>query len=174
MKSISIINAKDLSNDWFTLNAGKAAGELGIHVEYEKDKITLTLTENNKMLNIVNVTEDETTITMKTSTGGSFVIRKNLQKFSTDLDGAVKGTKNRIVLKGTEGAKPSVELSYVKEKREDDKAVKETSEKDNETENKENAEDSANADENASEEHYWIRAYNDEVEDPIVITVYKK
>lgn len=126
-------------------------------MEYEKDKITLTLTENNKMLNIVKVIEDETTITMKTSTGGSFVIRKNLQKFSTDLDGAVKGTKNRIVLKGTEGAKPSVELSYVKE-----------------TENKENAEDSANADENASEEHYWIRAYNDEVEDPIVITVYKK
>ena len=174
LKSISIINAKDLSNDWFTLNAGKTAGELGIHVEYEKDKITLTLTENNKMLNIVKVIEDETTITMKTSTGGSFVIRKNLQKFSTDLDGAVKGTKNRIVLKGTEGAKPSVELSYVKEKREDDKAVKETSEKDNETENKEKDEDSANADENANEEHYWIRAYNDEVEDPIVITVYKK
>ena len=174
LKSISIINAKDLSNDWFTLNAGKTAGELGIHVEYEKDKITLTLTENNKMLNIVKVTEDETTITMKTSTGGSFVIRKNLQKFSTKLEGVVKGTKNRIVLKGTEGAKPSVELSYVKEKREDDKAVKETSEKDNETENKENSEDSANADENANEEHYWIRAYNDEVEDPIVITVYKK
>ena len=174
LKSISIINAKDLSNDWFTLNAGKTAGELGIHVEYEKDKMTLTLTENNKMLNIVKVIEDETTITMKTSTGGSFVIRKSLQKFSTDLDGAVKGTKNRIVLKGTEGAKPSVELSYVKEKREDDKAVKETPEKDNETENKENAEDSANADENANEEHYWIRAYNDEVEDPIVITVYKK
>ena len=157
LKSISIINAKDLSNDWFTLNAGKTAGELGIHVEYEKDKITLTLTENNKMLNIVKVIEDETTITMKTSTGGSFVIRKNLQKFSTDLDGAVKGTKNRIVLKGTEGAKTSVELSYVKE-----------------TENKENAEDSANADEERNEEHYWIRAYNDEVEDPIVITVYKK
>ena len=157
LKSISIINEKDLSNDWFTLNAGKTAGELGIHVEYEKDKITLTLTENNKMLNIVKVIEDETTITMKTSTGGSFVIRKNLQKFSTDLDGAVKGTKNQIVLKGTEGAKPSAELSYVKE-----------------TENKENAEDSANADENANEEHYWIRAYNDEVEDPIVITVYKK
>ena len=174
LKSISIINAKDLSNDWFTLNAGKTAGELGIHVEYEKDKITLTLTENNKMLNIVKVIEDETTITMKTSTGGSFVIRKNLQKFSTDLDGAVKGTKNRIVLKGTEGAKPSVELSYVKEKREDDKAVKETAEKDNETENKENNEDSANADEERNEEHYWIRAYNDEVEDPIVITVYKK
>ena len=174
LKSISIINAKDLSNDWFTLNAGKTAGELGIHVEYEKDKMTLTLTENNKMLNIVKVIEDETTITMKTSTGGSFVIRKNLQKFSTDLDGAVKGTKNRIVLKGTEGAKTSVELSYVKEKREDDKAVKETSEKDNETENKEKDEDSANADEERNEEHYWIRAYNDEVEDPIVITVYKK
>ena len=174
LKSISIINAKDLSNDWFTLNAGKTAGELGIHVEYTKDEIVLTLTENNKTPNIVKVTEDETTITMKTSTGGSFVIRKNLQKLSTDLDGAVRGTKNRIVLKGTEGAKPSVELSYVKEKREDDKAVKETSEKDNETENKENSEDSANADENANEEHYWIRAYNDEVEDPIVITVYKK
>lgn len=157
LKSISIINAKDPSNDWFTLKAGKPAGELGIHVEYEKDKITLTLTENKKTVNIVKVTEDETTITMKTSTGGSFVIRKNLQKFSTDLDGAVRGTKNRIVLKGTEGAKPSVELSYVKE-----------------TENKENAEDSANANENANEEHYWIRAYNDEVEDPIVITVYKK
>ena len=157
LKSISIINAKDLSNDWFTLNAGKTAGELGIHVEYTKDEIVLTLTENKKILNIVNVTEDETTITMKTSTGGSFGIRKNLQKFSTKLEGVVKGTKNRIVLKGTEGAKPSVELSYVKE-----------------TENKENAEDSANADENANEEHYWIRAYNDEVEDPIVITVYKK
>lgn len=157
LKSISIINAKDPSNDWFTLNAGKPAGELGIHVEYTKDEIVLTLTENKKTVNIVTVTEDETTITMKTSTGGSFVIRKNLQKFSTDLDGAVRGTKNRIVLKGTEGAKPSAELSYVKE-----------------TENKENAEDSANADENANEEHYWIRAYNDEVEDPIVITVYKK
>ena len=157
LKSISIIDAKDLSNDWFTLNAGKSAGELGIHVEYTKDEIVLTLTENKKTVNIVKVTEDETTITMKTSTGGSFVIRKNLQKFSTDLDGAVRGTKNRIVLKGTEGAKPSAELSYVKE-----------------TENKENAEDSANADENANEEHYWIRAYNDEVEDPIVITVYKK
>lgn len=174
LKSISIINAKDLSNDWFALNAGKPAGELGIHIEYTKDEIVLTLTENKKTLNIVKVTEDETTITMKTSTGGSFVIRKNLQKFSTDLDGAVKGTKNRIVLKGTEGAKPSVELSYVKEKREDDKAVKETAEKDNETENKEKDEDSANADEERNEEHYWIRAYNDEVEDPIVITVYKK
>ena len=157
LKSISIINAKDPSNDWFTLNAGKPAGELGIHVEYEKDKITLTLTENNKTPNIVKVTEDETTITMKTSTGGSFVIRKNLQKFSTKLEGVVKGTKNRIVLKGTEGAKPSVELSYVKE-----------------TENKENDEDPANAEEERNEEHYWIRAYNDEVEDPIVITVYKK
>ena len=174
LKSISIINAKDPSNDWFTLNAGKPAGELGIHVEYEKDKITLTLTENNKTPNIVKVTEDETTITMKTSTGGSFVIRKNPQKFSTKLEGVVKGTKNRIVLKGTEGAKPSVELSYVKEKREDDTAVKETAEKDNETENKENDEDSANADEERNEERYWIRAYNDEVEDPIVITVYKK
>ena len=112
LKSISIINAKDLSNDWFTLNAGKTAGELGIHVEYTKDEIVLTLTENKKILNIVNVTEDETTITMKTSTGGSFGIRKNLQKFSTKLEGVVKGTKNRIVLKGTEGAKPSVELSY--------------------------------------------------------------
>ena len=174
LKSISIINAKDLSNDWFALNAGKSAGELGIHIEYTKDEIVLTLTENKKTLNIVKVTEDETTITMKTSTGGSFVIRKNLQKFSTDLDGAVKGTKNRIVLKGTEGAKPFVELSYVKEKREDDTAVKETAEKDNETENKENDEDSANAEEERNEEHYWIRAYNDEVEDPIVITVYKK
>ena len=174
LKSISIINAKDLSNDWFTLNAGKTAGELGIHVEYTKDEIVLTLTENKKILNIVNVTEDETTITMKTSTGGSFGIRKNLQKFSTKLEGVVKGTKNRIVLKGTEGAKPSVELSYVKEKREDDTAVKETAEKDNETENKDNDEDSANADEERNEEHYWIRAYNDEVEDPIVITVYKK
>ena len=174
LKSISIINAKDLPNDWFTLNAGKTAGELGIHVEYTKDEIVLTLTENKKILNIVNVTEDETTITMKTSTGGSFGIRKNLQKFSTRLEGVVKGTKNRIVLKGTEGAKPSVELSYVKEKREDDTAVKETAEKDNETENKENDEDSANAEEERNEEHYWIRAYNDEVEDPIVITVYKK
>ena len=174
LKSISIINAKDLSNDWFTLNAGKTAGELGIHVEYTKDEIVLTLTENKKILNIVNVTEDETTITMKTSTGGSFGIRKNLQKFSTKLEGVVKGTKNRIVLKGTEGAKPSVELSYVKEKREDNTAVKETAEKDNETENKENDEDSANAEEERNEEHYWIRAYNDEVEDPIVITVYKK
>ncbi len=174
LKSISIINAKDLSNDWFTLNAGKTAGELGIHVEYTKDEIVLTLTENKKILNIVNVTEDETTITMKTSTGGSFGIRKNLQKFSTKLEGVVKGTKNRIVLKGTEGAKPSVELSYVKEKREDDTAVKETAEKDNEIENKENDEDSANAEEERNEEHYWIRAYNDEVEDPIVITVYKK
>lgn len=174
LKSISIINAKDLSNDWFTLNAGKTAGELGIHVEYTKDEIVLTLTENKKILNIVNVTKDETTITMKTSTGGSFGIRKNLQKFSTKLEGVVKGTKNRIVLKGTEGAKPSVELSYVKEKREDDTAVKETAEKDNETENKENDEDSANAEEERNEEHYWIRAYNDEVEDPIVITVYKK
>ena len=174
LKSISIINAKDLSNDWFTLNAGKTAGELGIHVEYTKDEIVLTLTENNKMLNIVKVIEDETTITMKTSTGGSFGIRKNLQKFSTKLEGVVKGTKNRIVLKGTEGAKPFVELSYVKEKREDDTAVKETAEKDNETENKENDEDSANAEEERNEEHYWIRAYNDEVEDPIVITVYKK
>ena len=174
LKSISIINAKDLSNDWFTLNAGKTAGELGIHVEYTKDEIVLTLTENKKILNIVNVTEDETTITMKTSSGGSFGIRKNLQKFSTKLEGVVKGTKNRIVLKGTEGAKPSVELSYVKEKREDDTAVKETAEKDNETENKENDEDSANAEEERNEEHYWIRAYDDEVEDPIVITVYKK
>ena len=174
LKSISIINAKDLSNDWFTLNAGKTAGELGIRVEYAKDEIVLTLTENRKILNIVNVTEDETTITMKTSTGGSFGVRKNLQKFSTKLEGVVKGTKNRIVLKGTEGAKPSVELSYVKEKREDDTAVKETAEKDNETENKENDEDSANAEEERNEEHYWIRAYNDEVEDPIVITVYKK
>lgn len=174
LKSISIINAKDPSNDWFTLNAGKPADELGIHVEYTKDEIVLTLTENKKTVNIVTVTEDETTITMKTSTGGSFGIRKNLQKFSTKLEGVVKGTKNRIVLKGTEGAKPSVELSYVKEKREDDMAVKETAEKDNETENKENDEDSANAEEERNEEHYWIRAYNDEVEDPIVITVYKK
>ena len=174
LKSISIINAKDPSNDWFTLNAGKPADELGIHVEYTKDEIVLTLTENKKTVNIVTVTEDETTITMKTSTGGSFGIRKNLQKFSTKLEGVVKGTKNRIVLKGTEGAKPSVELSYVKEKRGDDKTVKETSEKDNETENKEKDEDSANADEERNEEHYWIRAYNDEVEDPIVITVYKK
>ena len=62
----------------------------------------------------------------------------------------------------------------MKEKDEKDKIAKDTTEKDNETDNKENNEDSAKADEKRNEEHYWIRAYNDEVEDPIVITVYKK
>lgn len=174
LKSISIINDKDLSENWFTLNAGKPCSELGIRIEHEKNKIILTLTENNKTLNVVKVTEDENCITLKTSTGGSLVIRKNLQKFSTELDGVVKGTKNRIVLKGTEGSKPSVELSYVREKSRNDKTVKETAGKDNKTENKENSDDTAKTDENRNEEHYWIRAYNDEVQEPVIITVYKK
>ena len=159
LKSVSIINAKASSENWFTLTSKKTAGELGIHIEYKKNKVILTLTENNKTLNIVKVTEDETSITMKTSTGGSFVLRKNLQKFSTDLDGKVSGKKNRIILNGTDGAKPSVELSYVREKQ---------------TDKEKSGKDTANADVNKNTEHYWIQPYNDESEDPIVITVYKK
>ena len=167
LKSISIINAKDLTKDWFTLTAGKPAGELGIHMEHAKDRTVITLTENKKTLKIIKVTENEDSITMKTSTGGSFVIRKNLQKFSTEIDGTVKGKKNRILLKGTEGAKPSVELSYVREKHADKTTAKEkTADPDNKDDNKDT--------ENKNEEHYWIQPYNDESPEPIVITVYKK
>ena len=99
LHSIAIINSKVPGVNWITLTAKEPASELGIRLKQTDDGMIMTLTENQKLVNIIRITEAKKKITMTTSTGGSCEISQEIQKFTvrdknknfTDIDMNVIG-----------------------------------------------------------------------------------
>lgn len=162
LHSISIINNKVPGVNWITLIAKKSAFELGIRLKQTDDGMIMTLTENEKVIKIVKITEAKKKITMMTSTGGSCEISQAIQKFTvrdknknfTDID------MNEVVFHEMNGQNPYIELAAFKALKagktfEDEKKL---------------SQDTAKKD----EKYYWIQQYDDESQTPVVITVYEK
>lgn len=186
LHSIAIINKEAPKNHWITLSVKEIASELGIHLHNENNKIIITLTENEKPLNIIKVSDTEKELLLTTSTDGTCVINKAVQNISVDKDGKYSdkktlGRKNQIILNDVNGSAPYLELEYVK----DEVATTSASEKDEdaarnlETKNtkagdSESKGAEAEKQKDPDEELYWIQPYGEENQEPIVITVYKK
>lgn len=186
LHSIAIINKEAPKNHWITLSAKETASELGIHLHNENNKIIITLTENEKPLNIIKVSDTEKELLLTTSTAGTCVINKEVQDVFVDKDGKYSdkktlGRKNQIILNDVNGSAPYLELEYVKDEvattsaseKEEDAArnleTKNTKAGDSESKGAE-----AEKQKNPDEELYWIQPYGEENQEPIVITVYKK
>ena len=186
LHSIAIIDEKDPVNHWITLSAKETASELGIRLRRDGNKIIITLTESEKPLNIIKVSDSEKEVILTTSTDGTCVINKAVQNISVDKDGKYSdkktlGRKNQIILNDVNGSAPYLELEYVK----DEVATTSASEKDEdaarnlETKNakagdSESKGAEAEKQKDPDEELYWIQPYGEENQEPIVITVYKK
>lgn len=186
LHSIAIIDEKVPENHWITLSAKETASELGIRLRRDGNKIIITLTENEKPLNIIKVSDTEKDVILTTSTDGTCVINKAVQNISVDKDGKYSdkktlGRKNQIILNDVNGSAPYLELEYVK----DEVATTSASEKDEdaarnlETKNtkagdSESKGAEAEKQKDPDEELYWIQPYGEENQEPIVITVYKK
>ena len=186
LHSIAIIDEKDPENHWITLRAKETVSELGIHIYNGNNKIIITLTENEKPLNLIKVSDTEKEVILTTSTDGTCVINKAVQNISVDKDGKYSdkktlGRKNQIILNDVNGSAPYLELEYVK----DEVATTSASEKDEdaarnlETKNtkagdSESKGAEAEKQKDPDEELYWIQPYGEENQEPIVITVYKK
>ena len=149
------INSKVLGVNWITLTAKEPASELGIRLKQTDDGMIMTLTENQKPVNITRITEAKKKITMTTSTGGSCEISQEIQKFTvrdknknfTDID------MNEVGFHRIDGKNPYIELAALKELKKE-KTSQDTAKKD--------------------EKYYWIQQYDDESQTPVVITVYEK
>ena len=131
LHSISISDKKNPKDHWITLSAKESATELGIRLRNGNNKIIITLTENEKPLNIIKVSDTEKDVILTTSTDGTCVINKAVQNISVDKDGKYSdkktlGRKNQIILKDVNGSAPYLELEYVK----DEVATTSASEKD--------------------------------------------
>lgn len=186
LHSISISDKKNPKDHWITLSAKESATELGICLRNGNNKIIITLTENEKPLNIIKVSDTEKDVILTTSTAGTCVINKAVQNISVDKDGKYSdkktlGRKNQIILNDVNGSAPYLELEYVK----DEVATTSASEKDEdaarnlETKNtkagdSESKGAEAEKQKDPDEELYWIQPYGEENQEPIVITVYKK
>ena len=186
LHSISISDKKNPKDHWITLSAKESATELGIRLRNGNNKIIITLTENEKPLNIIKVSDTEKDVILTTSTAGTCVINKVVQNISVDKDWKYSdkktlGRKNQIILNDVNGSAPYLELEYVK----DEVATTSASEKDEdaarnlETKNtkagdSESKGAEAEKQKDPDEELYWIQPYGEENQEPIVITVYKK
>ena len=155
LHSIAIINSKVPGVNWITLIAKEPTSELGIRLKQTDDGMIMTLTENQKLVNIIRITEAKKKITMTTSTGGSCEISQEIQKFTardknknfTDID------MNEVVVHRIDGKNPYIELAALKELKKE-KTSQDTAKKD--------------------EKYYWIQQYDDESQTPVVIIVYEK
>ena len=120
LHSISISDKKNPKDHWITLSAKESATELGIRLRNGNNKIIITLTENEKPLNIIKVSDTEKDVILTTSTAGTCVINKAVQNISVDKDGKYSdkktlGRKNQIILNDVNGSAPYLELEYVKD-----------------------------------------------------------
>ena len=161
LHSIAIIDKMEPKKHWITLRAKESASELGIRFRKEGNKVIITLTENEKKLNIINLSDTEKELVLTTSTGGTCVINKEVRRVSVDKDGKYSdkktlGKKNQIIINDADSNKAYLELAYVKDKTTDASV---------------NDKDATG---DPDEELYWIQPYGDENQEPIVITIYKK
>ena len=186
LHSISISDKKNPKDHWLTLSAKESATELGIRLRNGNNKIIITLTENEKPLNIIKVSDTEKDVILTTSTDGTCVINKAVQNISVDKDGKYSdkktlGRKNQIILNDVNGSAPYLELEYAKDeivttsvsaKDEDATGVLENG--NTKVGNSESKGSDAEKQKDPDEELYWIQPYGEENQEPIVITGNKK
>ena len=186
LHSISISDKKNPKDHWITLSAKESATELGIRLRNGNNKIIITLTENEKPLNIIKVSDTEKDVILTTSTDGTCVINKAVQNISVDKDGKYSdkktlGRKNQIILNDVNGSAPYLELEYVKDEtvttsasEKDEDAARNLETKNTKAGDSESKAAEAEKQKDPDEELYWIQPYGEENQEPIVITVYKK
>ena len=186
LHSISISDKKNPKDHWLTLSAKESATELGIRLRNGNNKIIITLTENEKPLNIIKVSDTEKDVILTTSTDGTCVINKAVQNISVDKDGKYSdkktlGRKNQIILNDVNGSAPYLELEYVKDEtvttsasEKDEDAARNLETKNTKAGDSESKGAEAEKQKDPDEELYWIQPYGEENQEPIVITVYKK
>lgn len=186
LHSIAIIDEKDPENHWITLRAKETVSELGIHIYNGNNKIIITLTENEKPLNIIKVSDTEKEVILTTSTNGTCVINKVVQNISVDKDWKYSdkktlGRKNQIILNNIKGSAPYLKLEYVKDETvttsvsaKDENAAGVLENGNTKVGNSESKGSAAEKQKDPDEELYWIQPYGEENQEPIVITVYKK
>lgn len=186
LHSISISDKKNPKDHWLTLSAKESATELGIRLRNGNNKIIITLTENEKPLNIIKVSDTEKDVILTTSTDGTCVINKAVQNISVDKDGKYSdkktlGRKNQIILNDVNGSAPYLELEYVKDETvttsvsaKDENAAGVLENGNTKVGNSESKGSAAEKQKDPDEELYWIQPYGEENQEPIVITVYKK
>lgn len=186
LHSISISDKKNPKDHWLTLSAKESATELGIRLRNGNNKIIITLTENEKPLNIIKVSDTEKDVILTTSTDGTCVINKVVQNISVDKDWKYSdkktlGRKNQIILNDVNGSAPYLELEYVKDEtvttsasEKDEDAARNLETKNTKAGDSESKAAEAEKQKDPDEELYWIQPYGEENQEPIVITVYKK
>ena len=186
LHSISISDKKNPKDHWLTLSAKESATELGIRLRNGNNKIIITLTENEKPLNIIKVSDTEKDVILTTSTDGTCVINKAVQNISVDKDGKYSdkktlGRKTQIILNDVNGSAPYLELEYVKDETvttsvsaKDENAAGVLENGNTKVGNSESKGSAAEKQKDPDEELYWIQPYGEENQEPIVITVYKK
>lgn len=152
LRSVTVVNRVNPGAYRITLKSKSPAGEMGIHLKHTKTGVTVTLTENKKLLHITRVTEDAKNIILHTSSCGTCEIRKDKRNFTAD-ELNISGEKmDQIFLRDLKSNAPKIGFaSSDTENDKEDKNVQQYKEKD-----------------------YWLLPYDEQEQEPVVITIYEK
>ena len=152
LRSVSVVNRVNPGAYRITLKSQSPAEEMGIHLEHTKTGVTVTLTENKKTLHITRVTEDAKNIILHTSSGGTCEIRKDARNFTADELNISGEQMDQICLRDLKSNAPKIGFaSSDTENDKEDKNVQKYKEKD-----------------------YWLLPYDEQEQEPVVITIYEK
>lgn len=152
LRSVTVVNRVNPGAYRITLKSKSPAGEMGIHLKHTKTGVTVTLTENKKLLHITRVTEDAKNIILHTSSGGTCEIRKDKRNFTVDELNVSGEQMDQIFLRDLKSNAPKIGFaSSDTENDKEDKNVQQYKEKD-----------------------YWLLPYDEQEQEPVVITIYEK
>lgn len=152
LRSVTVVNRVNPGAYRITLKSKSPAGEMGIHLKHTKTGVTVTLTENKKLLHITRVTEDAKNIILHTSSGGTCEIRKDKRNFTADELNISGEQMDQIFLRDLKSNAPKIGFaSSDTENDKEDKNVQQYKEKD-----------------------YWLLPYDEQEQEPVVITIYEK
>lgn len=152
LRSVSVVNKVNPGAYRITLKSKSPAGEMGIHLKHTKTGVTVTLTENKKLLHITRVTEDAKNIILHTSSGGTCEIRKDERNFTADELNISGEQMDQIFLRDLKSNAPKIGFaSSDTENDKEDKNVQQYKEKD-----------------------YWLLPYDEQEQEPVVLTIYEK
>ena len=152
LRSVTVVNRVNPGAYRITLKSKSPAGEMGIHLKHTKTGVTVALTENKKLLRITRVTEDAKNIILHTSSGGTCEIRKDKRNFTADELNISGEQMDQIFLRDLKSNAPKIGFaSSDTENDKEDKNVQQYKEKD-----------------------YWLLPYDEQEQEPVVITIYEK
>ena len=154
LRSVSVVNRVNPGAYRITLKSKSPAGEMGIHLEHTKTGVTVTLTENKKTLHITRVTEDAKNIILHTSSGGTCEICKEAGNFTADELNISGEQMDQICLRDLKSSAPKIEFAS----------------SDNDKKSESEKKDS----EKYKEKDYWLLPYDEQYQEPVVITIYEK